>query len=316
MQSETTYAATHNPVRAAMWMLGTIASFSAMAVAGREVSFQLDTFEIMMYRSFIGFLTVLLVAGYAGTLGQVRTDRIGTHFMRNISHFTGQNLWFFALALIPFAQLFAFEFSVPLWITLFAPLVLSERLTRTRVTSVMVGFIGILMVTRPWMAGLSWGIVAAFLCAIGFAGSAMFTKMLTRYESITGILFWLTLMQAGFGVICAGYDGDVALPSSDTWGWIVLIGFAGLLAHFCLTNALSVAPAVIVMPMDFTRLPIIAAIGAIFYAEAMNVWIILGAVVIFSANYFNILAERRAKAPQPVLATMPGPLPAGRPKTD
>lgn len=279
-----------------MWMFGTVASFSAMAVAGREVSFQLDTFEIMMYRSLIGFATVLIVGRFAGTLTEVRTDRLGMHFLRNISHFTGQNLWFFALALIPFAQLFAFEFSVPLWITLFAPFVLAERLTRSRVTSVMIGFIGILMVTRPWMAGLSWGIVAAFLCAIGFAGSAMFTKMLTRHESITGILFWLTLMQAGFGIVCAGYDGDVALPSSDTWGWIVLIGFAGLLAHFCLTKALSVAPAVIVMPMDFTRLPIIAVIGATFYAEAMDIWIIVGAVVIFSANYFNILSEKRAAA--------------------
>ncbi len=296
MHTQTTYAATHNPVRAAMWMTGTIASFSAMAVAGREVSFQLDTFEIMMYRSFIGFLTVLVVGGFAGTLPEVRTDRLGLHFVRNISHFTGQNLWFFALALIPFAQLFAFEFSVPIWITLFAPLLLAERLTRTRVTSVVVGFIGILMVTRPWMAGLSWGIIAAFLCAIGFAGSAMFTKMLTRHESITGILFWLTLMQAGFGIVCAGYDGDVALPSSDTWGWIVLIGFAGLLAHFCLTKALSVAPAVVVTPMDFTRLPIIATIGAVFYAEAMDIWIILGALVIFSANYFNILSETRRNA--------------------
>lgn len=277
-----------------MWMFGTVASFSAMAVAGREVSFQLDTFEIMMYRSLIGFATVLIVGRFAGTLTEVRTDRLGMHFLRNISHFTGQNLWFFALALIPFAQLFAFEFSVPLWITLFAPFVLAERLTRSRVTSVVIGFIGILMVTRPWMAGLSWGIVAAFLCAIGFAGSAMFTKMLTRHESITGILFWLTLMQAGFGIVCAGYDGDVALPSADTWGWIVLIGFAGLLAHFCLTKALSVAPAVIVMPMDFTRLPIIAIIGATFYAEAMDIWIIMGAVVIFSANYFNILSEKRA----------------------
>ncbi len=279
-----------------MWMFGTVASFSAMAVAGREVSFQLDTFEIMMYRSLIGFATVLIVGRFAGTLTEVRIDRLGMHFLRNISHFTGQNLWFFALALIPFAQLFAFEFSVPLWITLFAPFVLAERLTRSRVTSVTIGFIGILMVTRPWMAGLSWGIVAAFLCAIGFAGSAMFTKMLTRHESITGILFWLTLMQAGFGIVCAGYDGDVALPSSDTWGWIVLIGFAGLLAHFCLTKALSVAPAVIVMPMDFTRLPIIAVIGATFYAESMDIWIIMGAVVIFSANYFNILSEKRAAA--------------------
>jgi drug/metabolite transporter (DMT)-like permease len=293
MSHETLIPTGSDPLRAAVWMLGTISAFSAMAVAGREVSFQLDTFEIMMYRSFIGIAAVLIVGGIGGTLNQIRTNRLGLHFVRNISHFTGQNLWFFAVTLIPFAQVFAFEFSAALWVTLLAPFVLLERLSLTRLLSVAIGFSGILMVTRPWAAGLSWGISAAFLCAIGFALTAMFTKLLTRHESITSILFWLTLMQAVFGVVCAGYDGDVALPSSDTWPWIVLVGFAGLIAHFCLTKAYSLAPAIIVAPIDFARLPIIALIGMMFYAEPMDIWIILGAVVIFSSNYVNVWAETR-----------------------
>lgn len=297
-------------------MVGTIASFSAMAVAGREVSFQLDTFEIMMYRSFIGVLTVLVIGGLAGKLNQIRTDRLGLHFIRNISHFAGQNLWFFAISMIPFAQVFAFEFSAALWVTLLAPVILLERLTKTRLLSVVIGFSGILMVTRPWLAGLSWGIAAAFFCAIGFALTAMFTKLLTRHESITGILFWLTLMQAAFGLICAGYDGDIALPSPDNWGWVVLIGFAGLLAHFCLTKAYTLAPAMIVAPIDFARLPVIAFIGTMFYAEPIDIWIILGAVVIFSANYFNVMAETRLGAKRGALGATPEQPLAPPPKTD
>ena len=234
--------------KAALWMIGSILCFSAMAVAGREVSFELDTFEIMMYRSLVGVIVVTIVASAFGTLNQVNTDRLGLHFARNISHFVGQNLWFYALTLIPFAQLFAFEFSVPLWVMLVAPFLLGEKLTKLRVASVLLGFIGILIVTRPWIAGLTPGILPAALCAIGFAGAVIFTKKLTQTTTITCILFWLTLMQLGMGLLCAGYDGDIALPSARTLPLLILIGLAGLCAHFCLTSALKLAPATIVTP--------------------------------------------------------------------
>lgn len=276
-------------------MTGAIASFSAMAVAGREISFELDTFEIMMYRSLIGVIVVWSVATLYKTRSEINTDRLGLHFVRNLSHFTGQNLWFYAVTLIPFAQLFAFEFSVPMWVMLAAPFLLGEKLTPIRIASVLVGFIGILIVTRPWLAGLAPGIVPAALCAIGFAGSAIFTKQLTQTTTITCILFWLTVIQLGLGVLCAGYDGDIALPSVSSIPLMVTIGLAGLFAHFCLTKALQLAPATVVTPIDFCRLPIIAAIGYLFYNEALDIFIIGGAVLIFMANYINIWSENRSK---------------------
>ena len=280
-------------IQAAIWMTGTIVSFSAMAVSGREISFELDTFEIMMYRSIIGLIIVLLLAKLFKTHREISTQNLSLHFYRNLSHFTGQNLWFYALTLIPFAQLFAFEFSVPLWVMLAAPFLLGERLTNIRIISILVGFIGILIVTRPWLAGLAPGIVPAALCAIGFACSVIFTKQLTQKVSITCILFWLTSMQLLMAVICAGYDGDISLPSSSNFIWIIIIGIGGLLAHFCITKALQLAPATVVTPIDFCRLPVIAAIGYVFYNEALDIFIIGGAIIIFIANYINIWSETK-----------------------
>jgi len=280
-------------IQAAIWMTGTIVSFSAMAVSGREISFDLDTFEIMMYRSIIGLIIVLLLAKLFKTHREITTQNLSLHFYRNLSHFTGQNLWFYALTLIPFAQLFAFEFSVPLWVMLAAPFLLGERLTNIRIISILVGFIGILIVTRPWLAGLAPGIIPAALCAIGFACSVIFTKQLTQKVSITCILFWLTSMQLLMAVICAGYDGDISLPSSSNFIWIIIIGIGGLLAHFCITKALQVAPATVVTPIDFCRLPVIAAIGYVFYSEALDIFIIGGAIIIFIANYINIWSETK-----------------------
>lgn len=287
-----------NPIKAALWMLGAVASFTSMAVAGREMASELDTFEIMMYRSLIGLAIVLTVGSVAGTLSQINRQRLGLHFIRNTSHFVGQNLWFYAVAIIPFAQLFAFEFSTPLWVALLAPLFLAEKLTKVRLMAALLGFTGILIVAQPGTITIGPGVIAAALCAIGFAGAYITTKLLSRTESITSIMFWLTLIQLVLGFICAAYDGEIAVPSVTALPFVVLVGCAGLLAHYCITSALKIAPAVIVSPMDFLRLPVIAMIGAIFYDEAINMWVIVGAVTVFAANFWNIWEEGRQKTKQ------------------
>ena len=283
----------HDTLRGCLWMTGAIASFTVMAVAGRAVSLDLDTFEIMMYRSLIGIVIVLAVAGMAGPLSHITTRNMRTHLVRNLFHFSGQNLWFFSITAIPLAQVFALEFTSPFWVMLLSALILGERLTPNRVGAAILGFIGILIVTRPSPETAHIGQLTAALAAIGFAGSAVFTRLLTRTERITCILFWLTVMQAAFGVICAGIDGDIALPAASSLPWVVLIAFAGLVAHFCLTTALSLAPATVVMPIDFARLPVIALVGILVYAEALDPLVLLGALVIFGANYGNIWFETR-----------------------
>jgi drug/metabolite transporter (DMT)-like permease len=168
-----------------------------------------------------------------------------------------------------------------------------EKITGLRVLAVALGFVGALIVARPGLEGDAFGLMLAAASAIGFAISIVTTRVLTRSETIFGILFWLTALQAIFGVITTGWDGDIAWPSLAIWPWVVLVGIAGLVAHTCLTNALAVAPATIVTPMDFMRLPAIAVIGALFYNEAINVWVLLGAVVIFAGNYLNIWSQTR-----------------------
>ena len=286
-----------NPIfKAAIWMIGAICSFSAMAVAGREVSFALDTFEIMLFRSIVGVVIVVSAALIFGTWRQINKQQFGLHFARNIVHFTGQNLWFYAVTVIPLAQVFALEFTSPIWVILLSPLLLGERLTMVRAIAASMGFVGILIVARPGMAGINTGVMAAAASAVFFAFTTIFTKRLTRTQSITCILFYLTVLQLIFGLILAGYDGDIAIPDAQTLQWLLLIGVAGLLAHFCITNALAIAPATVVIPIDFIRLPVIAVIGMLVYSEAVDIWVFVGAAIIFAGNYLNIWVETRKAA--------------------
>jgi drug/metabolite transporter (DMT)-like permease len=280
-------------LQAAAWMSGAIVAFTSMAIAGRAVAVEHDTFETMLFRSIVGFVVVLIVAKAAGTLGQINTRRMGLHVMRNVSHFTGQNLWFYAITVIPLAQVFALEFTSPLWVMALAAIFLGERLTQPRVVAAALGFIGVLIVARPDTTTLDPNVLIAAAAAIGFAGSAIFTKLLTRTETVTCILFWLTAMQAIFGLTMAGYDGDIALPTAQSAPWLTLIAFAGLTAHFCLTKALILAPASIVMPIDFLRLPIIAVIGMLFYNEGLDLLVLLGGALILAGNLYMVRSESR-----------------------
>ena len=281
-------------LRAAIWMLGAICSFMTMAMAGRVLAPELDTFEIMTWRSLTGLVIVLGVIATRGSWSEISTHRFGLHLFRNIAHFTGQNLWFYAITVIPLAQVFALEFTAPLWVLVLSPLLLGERMTRRRALAGLVGFAGILLITRPGAQAITPGLMAAAACAIGFAGTIVSTKLLTRDVSTIGILFWLTLMQAVFGLVCGLYDGEFALPSAALWPVAILVGLAGLFAHFCVTSALSIAPASVVSPMDFLRLPTAAVIGLLIYSEPLDPFVLIGAAIIFGANYANIRGSSRA----------------------
>ncbi len=284
------------PLRAALWMLGSVVAFTLMAIAARYVSDVHDTFELLMIRSAVGFAVVLAYGAASRQLGQISAAHLQGHFIRNIVHFAGQNLWFLGLTLIPLAQLFALEFTSPIWVVLLSPLFLGERLTTARLTAAALGFAGILIATRPDVTALHPGVLAGLGAAVCFATVSILTKRLTRGVPVIGILFWLTLMQFFFGLICAGFDGDITWPTAQTLPWLVVIGLCGVGAHLSLTTALSLAPASYVMPVDFLRLPLIAVVGALVFAEPLDPWVLAGGAVIFAGLWVNIRTQMRPAA--------------------
>ena len=276
------------PLAAAAWMTGSIVCFAAMTVSGRELSRGYDTFEIMTYRSLVGVMMIVALAATFRSYRQIHARRMPLHLVRNVVHFTGQNLWFFAIAVAPLAQVIAVEFTAPLWVALLAPLLLGERLTPIRLGAACLGFVGALIVAQPKLDSIPPGLSAVAVAAIFFALSALLTKRLTRTEPVISILFWLTLMQFVLGVLCAGIDGRIAPPTVEMTPWLIVVGVSGLGAHLCLTQALSLAPATIVMPLDFARLPAIALVGVVLYAEPLGLSLIIGASTIVVANWINL----------------------------
>ena len=282
------------PLKAALWMCGAIASFVFMAVAGREVQAQLNTFELMFWRSLVGFAIVATILTAKGRLAEVRTQHGRLHAVRNVFHFAGQNLWFYGLVMIPLSQLVALEFTMPIWVMLMAPLFLGEALTARRVAITLVGFVGVLVVAQPGVQPLGPGHLAGVLAAVGFAVNLIFTRKIMRHDSVLVVLFWMTASQGAMALVLALAFG-FTWPEGALLPWLAVVAVTGLTAHFSLTTALGLAPALLVAPMEFARLPIIALVGMWLYSEALDPFVFLGAAIIFAANLLNL----RANAPAP-----------------
>lgn len=273
-------------------MLGAVFSFSTMAVAGRAVYEEMDVYQLMFYRSAIGLTLVLIYAGCTkGGFGKFKTGRIKLHFIRNMSHLVGQFGWFFALGLIPLAQLFALEFTTPLWVAALAPLLLGERLTKMRLAAVSLGFIGVLIVLRPGLEDVSLGSIVMLIGAVGFAGAMMCTKRMSTTEQPVTILFYMALIQTPVGLMLA--INELHWPSPVTGMWLILVAVLGFTAHFCIVRAVSLADAIVVAPLDFIRLPLIAVVGVVLYGEPLELWVFVGGALVLLGNYSNLMAERR-----------------------
>jgi drug/metabolite transporter (DMT)-like permease len=286
-----------NPWKALAWMMGAVFSFTLMAVAGRALLTGMNTFELMLYRSVIGLAIVAtLIATRPGGFELVRSQRFGLHLVRNAFHYTGQNLWFYAVAAIPLSQLVALEFTNPIWVALLAPLLLGERLTRTRVVAALIGFVGILIVAQPGVAPFERGHVAALAAAVCFALNTIFTRQIMGHDSVLCVLFWMTLLQ-GLASLVLSLPGGIPVPGLSALPWILVVGLTGLAAHYSLTSALGFAPASIVAPMEFIRLPVISLVGVWLYGEQLSPTVFAGAALIVAGNLVNLRAETRRRSP-------------------
>jgi drug/metabolite transporter (DMT)-like permease len=286
--------ALHPVIRATLWMAGALLSFIAMAISGRELSAELSTFEILFFRSLIGLAVVALLLSTNGW-GQIATQRPGLHVLRNVAHFGGQFGWFYGIALLPLAQVFAIEFTVPIWTALLATLLLGERFTKTRLVAIVLGFAGVLVIVRPGFATVHPAAIAVLLSAVGYGLSHTLTKKLSGTDTPLAILFYMTLIQLPLGLVPALTNW--VTPSALMWPWLFVVGLTALSAHYCMVRAFALADATVVVTLDFLRLPLIALIGFVFYDEPIAWLVFAGAALIFGGNLVNIRAERQPAKP-------------------
>ncbi len=264
-----------------------------MASLVKHLGQRLPSFEVLFCRFFAGFLVILPVAWRIG-FGVLKTRRIHMHALRGFVGFMGNMCFFFALVHMVLGDAVTIQFSRPIIMVAIAALALRENVGWRRTLVAVVGFSGVIMITRPFGAGFQpWAIVA-------FGGTLFSTlvvltiKLLSRTESTITIMFYFAAFTSLFAFIPALFVW--VTPTPEELALLVVTGALGILGQSMFTHGVGLGDTSFVMPFDYLRIVYSFVIGILFFAEIPGTWSLAGAAVIIVSSIYLVRAEARRKS--------------------
>lgn len=300
-------------LRAALLMLTSTLSFGVMALSIRLASASTPTWEIAFFRNAFGliFLLPLLFAPAlrsAQPLSQmhqtIHTRQLPRYFFRCLIGLVGMFCMFWSLAHLPLGQAISLSYSSPIFVTLFAALMLGEEVRIRRWLAVLAGFIGVLVIVRPWSGAFSLGLLMAVAGAVMSALVAIQIKQLSRQDSANAIVFWTYVFWVPMSLIPALFDWRWP-DSGEVWLWLLLTGFSGTLGQVLWTRALKIGDVSALTPISFVQLPFVSFCGWLLFGEKIDRWTLIGAAIILGATAY--IAHREARLRRGALATANAP---------
>lgn len=265
-----------------------------MAIGARELSGALPVYQTLFFRSAIGLVVTFALIVLMRKTQLLHTSRLKVHAFRNVFHFAGQYGWFLGIGLLPLAEVFALEFTVPIWTLLFAALALKETITARKLMSVLLGALGVLVIVQPGYAIVDSASLIVLAAAACYAIAHTTTKLLSANENTITILFFMCLIQLPIGFALS--ISEWTWPQQEQWLWLVLVGITALSAHYCMVKAMHSAEVTTVVTIDFLRLPLIALVGVFFYAEPFKLSLMLGGLLMLFGN----LIATRTRSMKPI----------------
>ena len=282
-----------SPLRGMTYMLACAVIFAVMNAAIRHVSATLHPLEITFFRSLFGLLVFAPLFIRHG-IEPLRTRRLGMLVLRGGLNVVTMALFFVGLSLAPLAKVAALSFTAPLFASVLAVALLGEVIRGRRITALVVGFAGTLIILRPGLGGMDMGGILVVGSSLAFALGLIAIKSLSRTESSTTIAIYAMLVATPATSLMALPVWEA--PSWTELAWMAAIGGMGSLGHVLTAQAFKEADVTAVLPIDFTKLIWSAIIGYLAFAEIPDAWTWVGSTVIFSAIIYIAYRERHVRA--------------------
>ncbi len=261
-----------------------------MATLVKYLGQRLSSFEILFFRSFIGFLVVMPLF-IRDPMVPFRTERFSMHFVRGIAGAAGNACFFWSITHLLLADAMTLQFSRPLFMIPLAFIFLGEIAGWRRSSIALIGFAGILVYARPFTEGFDPN---AFVAAAGafFGGLVVICiKRLATTESTPVIMFYYAFWNSVAAAIPAYF-----LWLTPTWpeiGILFVIGVLGIIGQGLITHGFSQGDATALVPLDYTRIPYAAILAVIFFGEVPGLLNFVGMALIVVSSLYLVQSERR-----------------------
>lgn len=282
--------------------------------------------QIVFFRSFIGLLVSFVFLQFEGGWPALRTDQPMLHVLRGVLVVIANMSYFLALAVLPLADATALFFVAPLFITLLSIPLLGEKVGPLRLGAVLVGFIGVVIMQRPWVPSDSLEVsrivlLLPVLAALTYALNQLMTRKLGVKAPASTLAIYI---QAVFLIVSLVFylvagDGrfaaDTTNPSIEfllrAWVWpapqdrwvLFGMGVNGALIGYCLSQAYRLADAATVAPFEYIGLPLAVFWGLIVFSDLPTWEVWTGIALILASGLFVFFRERtkaRRITPRPV----------------
>ena len=274
-------------------MLASSLSFICMHALVAQVSQDLPAFEVAFFRNLFG-LAWLTPALVRSRFAPLRTTKLHLHALRGLTNSISMLMFFTALAFTPLAQATALAYTSPLFVTMAAALVLGEALRIRRITALVFGFVGMLIVLRPGLIAIDTGPLLVIGSAILWAMAMLTIKVLSRTDSSLTIAAYMVVFLTPVTFIAALFVWQ--WPTMAQLGWLVLIAAFGTTGHLLFNEAFRHADATALMPLDFTKLIWASLIGFFAFGQIPDLWTWIGGAIIFtSATYISYREHQLAR---------------------
>jgi drug/metabolite transporter (DMT)-like permease len=221
--------------------------------------------------------------------------------LRGFFHAFGVMLWFFAMTRIPIAEVTAMNYLAPVYVTIGAAVFLGEKLALRRIMAVVIALLGAAIILRPGFREVHPGHLAMLIAAVVFAGSYLLAKVLADEVKPTVVVamlsLFVTLALAPFAF------ANWVSPSWSDLGILLAVAMFAQAGHYTMTLAFAAAPVTVTQPITFLQLVWATLLGLLVFAEPVDIWVVIGGVVILASVTFITWREATLKRPPVTLPT-------------
>lgn len=274
---------TISPLKGIAFMLCTCTCFAAMNVMIGSMSGHLPPSQMVFMRNLFGVAIMMPIVLFNGWRN-LKTQRISRHFWRAFIGIFAMETWFLSLTEVPVNEATALSFTSPLFATLFAVLLLKEPIGIRRISALMVGFVGVLIILRPDTGQMDYHALLVLFSSAAMAMAGVVVKSLSAtdppWRIVTIMACFMSLLSAPMGL---WHWQEVALDDGLT---VFGIALSSTLAQLAMASAFRHAPVVLLMPFDFVRLVFTALLAYIFLDQILDWATVAGAVVILLSAVF------------------------------
>ena len=276
------------------YMLVSVTFFSLMDVCVKLTG-EYALGEILFFRSLFGFLPIFFLIPKDRLKNFYKTQKIGLHLWRSLFGAIAMASIFIALRNLELAETVAMTFAGPIFVTLFSIFFLSEKVGLTRWSAVILGFIGVIFISRPGFETANIFYIFPLVFCLGFAAVCILIRKLTLYgESVWLIAFYFTLVSGLAGLATLPFGGWL-IPTKIDFILLALIGIFGSVANLLLTQSYKLAEVSLTTPLKYLALVYAIAFGFFIFQEIPSSYTIFGAGLVVISSLIIFTRERQLK---------------------